>query len=157
MGSRPLALHCTTSQHEKAVSSSLGWPECNANIRTHFWPHNKRLLLCCSWSCPRRQICQSVEAVNVVEFFQMSRLNNIDGFPIFSCSVKAAKTYYAARTNIHQKSSSVTHERVNVLHNLEYKLIHHLVWRKSGSRLWSASGTSLDYDLYSVTGAIKSP
>lgn len=42
MWSHLLAPQCTTLQHEKAVSSrSLGWPECNANIRTHLWPHNK--------------------------------------------------------------------------------------------------------------------
>lgn len=46
---------------------------------------------------------------------------------------------------------------MNVLHNLEYKLIHHSVWRNSGSQLWSASGTSSEHDLYSVTGAVKSP
>lgn len=42
------------------------------------------------------------EAVNVLEFFQMSQLNIIDGFPIFSCSAKAATTCYAARTNTQQ-------------------------------------------------------
>lgn len=60
------------------------------------------------------------------------------------------------QTHNNQKSSSVTHEHVNVLHKLVYKLIHHSVWRNSGSQLWSASGASLEYDLYSVTGAVKS-
>lgn len=86
----------------------------------------------------------------------MSQLNIIDGFPLFSCSVKAATTSYALRTNT-QQSESVPHERVNVLHNFEYELIHHSVWRKSGSHLWSTSGTSLEYDLYCVTGAVKNP
>lgn len=80
MWSHPLALQCTALQHEKAVSSSsLGRPECNANIRTHLWPHNKHSHHYVAPEVfPEGKLCWRCECSWIVSY-SMSQLNIIDG------------------------------------------------------------------------------
>lgn len=135
----------------KAVSSnsgsgsSLGWPECNANISTQLWP-NKHSPLCCSWSFPRRWICWSAEDVNVPEFFYMSQLNIIDGFLIFNWTDHIRKTL------------TVTDDNVYFIQTLYY-LIHHShlenIWFSSLVMVCGRKQNSSEHELQSGNRAFK--
>lgn len=96
--------------------------------------HITNAQLCCSWSCPTRQICWSAEDVNVLEFFQMSQLNIIDGFQMITVAVLLKLPQLIKQLEQISNNQKPT------------KRLHHTVWKKCASLLSSATLTSTEYD-----------